>query len=254
MKHPDPPTSDHIAWHRAENLLYDADHGIWLDFTSGGRSAVLDLGCGIGRVAHPLARAGRSVLGIDNDQEFVDEFAAMGSGLTAQALVGDVLELASTKGPLGRETFDRIIAPQNLIQIIGGPDERGRLFEGIRYRLAEGGQAAITFIEELPNVTLETLPPEPEHFEHDDWKWISLATRLDADPGSVTLHRRRTRLDPTGHLTESDGQITFTRLDAWQIEREMTEAGLGPIEFRDMPTSPDYVDSVLAVGPAPEES
>ena len=240
-----PPVGDPVAWHRAENLNYDADHDLWMDFTAGGRSAVLDLGCGVGRVALPLAAAGRQVVGIDSDPDFVAEFNRQAGDGPTVAFVGDVLELDDPGGPLGRETFDRIIAPQNLVQIVGEGPERLRLFEGIRNRLAPGGRVAITFIEELPVDSME-IPPQPEVFEAGGWTWSSLSVSLEAEPGSITLHRLRQRIDPGGEILTSEAETRFTRVSAVAIEAGLLAAGLGPAEIRDMPVSADYIDSVLA--------
>ena len=241
-----PPVGDPVAWHRAENLNYDADHELWMDFTAGGKSPVLDLGCGVGRVALPLADAGRQVVGLDSDPDFVAEFNRQAGDGPTRAFVGDALELDDPSGPLGRETFDRVIAPQNLVQIVGEGAERLRLFEAIRNRLAPGGRVAITFIEDLPEHSMQ-IPPQPEVFEFDGWTYSSLSVSLEAEPGAITLHRLRQRIAPDGEVRTSEAETRFTRVSAVGIEAGLLAAGLGPATFSDMPVSPDYIDSVLAI-------
>ena len=52
------------VWQLAESCGYTADLPVWTELTAG-QGPVLDLGCGIGRVARHLARSGTEVVGLD---------------------------------------------------------------------------------------------------------------------------------------------------------------------------------------------
>jgi SAM-dependent methyltransferase len=243
---------DPVGWHRAESTYYDADIPLWIDFTAEGKSAVLDLGCGTGRVAEELAYAGRMVVGLDNDSVLIDEFNRTVEGGIAIGVIGDALDLENRNGPLGKKTFDRIIAPQNLIQVIGDSKARRDLLTGIRSRLAPGGLVGMTFIEEMPEESLEPVP-QHETYEADGWVWSSTVRKVRARYGSITLERIRELTGPDGESASVDYEIIFARMDTERLTGEIAKAGLELVGFRPVPTSPDYVDSVFVEMTLPEE-
>lgn len=53
------------AWYDLLHADYDEDLGLWLSFAGRTDRPVLEVGCGTGRVAVPLAQAGHHVVGID---------------------------------------------------------------------------------------------------------------------------------------------------------------------------------------------
>ena len=96
--------SDYDRWARYYDLIY----GKWMDYDAqcaylralfeetgvpeGGR--VLDLGCGTGGHAIPLARAGYQVTGIDNSKRMVEIAAQKAEGLPAEFLHRDMRDLS----------------------------------------------------------------------------------------------------------------------------------------------------------------
>jgi SAM-dependent methyltransferase len=60
----DPYATD-AAWYDLLHADYDEDLGLWLSFAGRSERPLLEVGCGTGRVAIPLARAGHQVTGID---------------------------------------------------------------------------------------------------------------------------------------------------------------------------------------------
>lgn len=252
MTSPAERLQDPVGWHRAESTFYDADIPLWIDFTAGGETAVLDLGCGVGRVADELAAAGRIVVGLDNDTGLVAEFNRSVEGGVAIGVEGDVLEMKGQAGPLGSKTFDRIIAPQNLVQVIGDSSARQKLLAGIRSRLSPGGLVGMTFIEDMPE---ESLEPAPQHevYEDDGWTWSSTVIKVRARYGSITLDRIRKLTGPDGESASVDYEIIFARMDRERFAGEITKSGLELVRFDAVPTSPDYVDSVFVEMRLPDD-
>jgi cyclopropane fatty-acyl-phospholipid synthase-like methyltransferase len=78
-------------WQDLECGGYTADLGLWDELASEAGGPVLDLGCGVGRVALHLGRRGHPVAGLDLDPELVAAFneRAAAEGLEARAASGD---------------------------------------------------------------------------------------------------------------------------------------------------------------------
>lgn len=101
-------------------------------------AAVLELGCGTGRVTLPLTERGNFVHGIDLSPAMVARCLARleEAGIPPERVkieVGDITRLN-----LGR-TFDWIIAPYRVLQNLETDEQVGGLFAGIRAHLARGG-------------------------------------------------------------------------------------------------------------------
>jgi SAM-dependent methyltransferase len=116
---------------------------------------VLDVGCGPGRHALALARAGMDVTGIDISVPFVELARAEGTaqGLTGQArfLVADARNLPLEDEPAGR--YDAVISLcQGAFGLAGGPGAREvanreldePILAGMAGSLAPGGRLAVS--------------------------------------------------------------------------------------------------------------
>lgn len=245
--------SETSIWQLVESGGYSADLEAWYELARGTRTGVLDLGCGIGRVAHHLARHGIPALGIDRDAGVVADFNRLSPDPGTRAVVGDVRNPGQ---PVGlddsgwpdppHESFDRVIAPQQLIQILGGPEGRAGLIHATAGRLTAGGVAGFAFSEELPEESSEPLLL-PDLREPESWIYSSRPTRLTAGPDSVTIERLRQRVSPTGELTETTDRTTLDRLDRRSLEAEFSDGGLEAVEWSAIPATDVHVGSVVAV-------
>ena len=81
--------------------------------TGGAPGRVLEAGCGTGRVALELARAGHEVTGVDVDPSMLAEAraAAKDQALDVRFVEGDLIDLAD----LLEGTFDVVAAPGNVV-------------------------------------------------------------------------------------------------------------------------------------------
>jgi len=101
-------------------------------------AAVLELGCGTGRVLLPLAAACGSIAGLERSPAMLarclQKLQAAGIPLTkARAVLGDITHFA-----LGRR-FDLIIAPYRVFQLLETEAQVEGLFRCVRAHLAPGG-------------------------------------------------------------------------------------------------------------------
>lgn len=90
---------------------------------------VLELGCGAGRIAHALAADGKRVVGVDSNPELV----ALADPSQGTFRVGDVRELRL------EHTFDRVIAPYNLLYCLRSEAEVLEMFRAVWAHLRPEG-------------------------------------------------------------------------------------------------------------------
>ncbi len=108
-------------------------HGEAALVDSYGPGAVLDAGCGTGRVAIELGRRGHPVVGVDVDRAMLEAARAKAPGLTW--IEGD---LADPGLELGR-TFDVVVMAGNVLIFVDPGTEGGVLANAARW-LAPGGR------------------------------------------------------------------------------------------------------------------
>jgi len=103
-------------------------------------SAVLELGCGTGRILLPLARAGCSVSGLDSSDQMLARCRAkaLDEPMSVQNRIdlhrGDVRDFN-----LGK-TYGLVIAPFRIVQHLVTIDDQLRFLDGIARHVAPGGR------------------------------------------------------------------------------------------------------------------
>lgn len=118
------------------------DIGFWRRLATAAGGPILYLGCGAGRLAIPLARAGVEVWGIETSAAMLGAFA--------RRLAGEPLpvrrRLHLLKGDAQRVTLERrfplVIAPSHLLNSCLEPDSLQEVLASTRAHLARGGRFA----------------------------------------------------------------------------------------------------------------
>lgn len=113
---------------------------------------VLELCCGTGRIAVPMARNGLDVTGLDISEPMLAhaQQKAAAAGVNVEWILGD-----ATSFDLGRK-FQLIIVPFNSLQLLGREERVGSFFKSVCAHLKEGG----TLIFDVHNPSLGALAPE----------------------------------------------------------------------------------------------
>ncbi len=230
-------------WQLVESCSYRADLPVWIELT-GQSGSVLDLGCGIGRVARHLAEQGRIVVGADRDPAMIDDLNRLATEEGVTGVTADVTALSGSE--LGRERFDAVIAPQQLLHILGGPVKRAELLAGVRERLAPGGVAAFA-ISEWVAAESGSIEVMPDVRELGDWVYASRPVAVEEDEDSLTVIRLRQIVSPEGQLEESHDSITLDRLDRDLVAVELAEAGLLAERTIEVPETDRHISSVIVV-------
>jgi SAM-dependent methyltransferase len=235
-----PAMPEEAIWHDVECGSYTADLPVWEELASRGGGPVLELGAGTGRVALALARAGHDVVAAERDPELAGVLAQRAAG-TLEVVRADILELA-----LGRH-FSLVVAPMQLLQIVGGAQRRTQALEVMARHLAPNGVAAAAIVATLPAGDVDAGELLPDVREVDGWVYSSLPVALRADDDAFEADRVRQRVSPGGDLEESRHSDRLDRLSAAQLDTEAERAGLATTEHLGIPGDDAYVGSIVCV-------
>jgi SAM-dependent methyltransferase len=227
-------------WHDAECGAYEADLALWEELAAAADGAVLELGCGTGRVALYLARRGRTVVGLDSDPDLIATLRARAQGLPLRAVLDDAraFELDTD--------IALALAPMQLVQLLSSRGDRLECLGCVAAHLLPGGKFALAIVEGLP-LESEGPPPLPDVREVDGWVYSSLPVDAVDIGEEIVIRRLRQTVSPTGELREEDNEIRIRTLSAVKLEEEATECGLVPLERRRIPPTSLHVGSTLVV-------
>ena len=232
------------VWHDVECAGYTADMSVWRSLAEDIGGPILDLGCGTGRVALDLAERGFGVTGVDSDAELVEALRARARerGLAIDAEAADARSFS-----LGSR-FALVIAPMQVVQLLGGPDGRRSMFGAVRRHLDVGGTFAAALANPFEGVPDDELgPPVPDIREFDGWVYSSTPTGIRRMQDWFLIDRHREAVSPEGERTEEVSTIVLDTLAADRFGDEASGHGFVPRGVRHVPPTPDYVGSDVVV-------
>ncbi|MEE8442209.1 MAG: methyltransferase domain-containing protein [Dehalococcoidia bacterium] len=150
--------------------MYDSVHTLtddisfWVEEALASDGPVLELGCGTGRVAIPIAQADVPVVGLDNSAEMlkIARTKARRAGLNTKALRfvrGDMRDFS-----LG-QTFPLIIIPFRSFQVLLSVADQYRALATIEKHLAPGGKLVFSLF--VPDLELLAGDPSIVRYDHE---------------------------------------------------------------------------------------
>jgi SAM-dependent methyltransferase len=237
-------------WHDLECGAYTADLALWRELAAAagpeGSCKVLELGCGTGRVSLALAGNGCVVTAIDAEAELVDVLRqrAVSRALEVEVHVADVRSFDL------RRRFDLVLAPMQLVQLLGSRRERARMLRRVAAHLEPRGLAAFAMLApSLEPFEAEQAPPMPDMREVGGWVFSSqpVAIRPIEEGAAIELERIRQAVSPRGEIVESVSRVVLQVLDAAGLEEEAAAAGLRQLERREIPATRDHVASSVVI-------
>lgn len=236
--------SDQVIWHDVECGGYKADLPLWEELADAlpDEAAILELGCGAGRVVQHLAtRTGRLVIGVERDRRLVEAVWERCRGIGGDAEHEDArsFQFFGTK-------FALALAPMQLIQLLADSQERLACLSCVHESMTAGGLAALAIVEELP-VPEATATPLPDVRQIEGWIYSSLPLEPVVGGGRILLRRLRQKVDPDGQMTEELSEVELRLLSASTLEHEAAEVGLQPAGRRTIPATDAHVGSTVVL-------
>jgi ubiquinone/menaquinone biosynthesis C-methylase UbiE len=212
-------------WENAQTLGR-RDVPFWRRLTSRGRGPVLELGCGTGRVAMPLARAGVELVGVDRSAPMLERARRRMTRAPTRQLTtrlrlvrGDIRAL-----PFEARSFGMVIAPYGILQSLIRPRDLTAALASVARVIAPGGIFGIDLVPDVPK-----------------WREYTNRVQLRGKAGGAQLTLiESVRQDPNRRLTtfeqkyverrgsrsrEHRFDLTFRTLSVPQMTRQLERAG-----------------------------
>jgi SAM-dependent methyltransferase len=234
-----------VVWHDVECASYAADLELWRGLADERPGALIDLGCGTGRVALDLAEHGHDVTGVDSDPALVATLAARARarGLRVRTAVADARSF-----DLGRRV-PLALAPMQVVQLLGGAAGRASMLRCVRAHLEPGGVFAAALADPFEGVPeADALPPLPDVREEDGWVFSSTPVAMRSEGEATAIDRLRQAVSPQGELTESMSTVVLDLLEPERLEHEAESAGLfRALPRRAVPETDGYVGSTVVL-------
>ena len=135
-------------WENARTVAR-RDVAFWQRLAAAGERPVLELGCGTGRIAVPVARAGSVVVGINRSDEML---ARARQRLRRTRLAGRVSLLRGDIRtlPFRKRSFDLVMAPYGILQSLTRERDLKATLESVAGVLRRGGLFGIDLVPDLP--------------------------------------------------------------------------------------------------------
>ena len=125
------------------------DIAFWQRMASAVKGPVLELGCGTGRVALPVAREGATVVGIDRSQPMLDRARTRVRRARLQSQVqlvrGDIRFL-----PFPDKSFPLVMAPYGILQSLLAERDLAKTLAAVSRVLTKKGTFGLELVADLP--------------------------------------------------------------------------------------------------------
>jgi hypothetical protein len=141
-----------------------------------------------------------------------------------------------------------VIAPMQLVQLLGGEAGRRAMLGAIRRHADPGSLLAIALADPLEGLPAgDALPPLPDVREVGGWVYSSRPVAIRDDGEGVVIERVREAVSPTGELRQSAVALKLDRVDPDGLAAAAAGAGFRERARREVPSTDAYVGSRVVV-------
>lgn len=233
------------TWHDLECGAFDADLPLFGRLAGAPPCRVLDLGAGTGRVSLYLARGGHDVTALDADEELLDVLRerAEAGGPPVAAVLADARTF-----DLSPESFDLVLAPMQLVQLLGGSEGRAAMFATAARHLRPSGRFALAVVPGALTGDVAAAPL-PDVEERDGWVFSSLPVEIRSEGEQIVVRRLRQVSPPPGRgaPAEAPHEQLLDIVSVPGLIAEAEAAGLVEAGQERLPSSQSYVGSTVLI-------
>ena len=219
---------DYAAFYDWENArtLGRRDVPFWRHLATSTPGTALELGCGTGRIALPLGRAGAHVVGIDRSEAMLARARTRVRRARLQPSVhlvrGDIRHL-----PFPSRAFSLVMAPYGILQSLLRERDLAATLEAVHRVLARGGVFGLELVADLP-----AWEEYKKRVSLKGWRGRQRRAHVSLVE-SVRQDRRRRLTIFDQEFTERRGRtktvrrfaLTFRTLSVPQMTRRLEQAG-----------------------------
>jgi ubiquinone/menaquinone biosynthesis C-methylase UbiE len=219
---------DYAAFYDWENArtLGRRDVPFWRHLATTTKGPALELGCGTGRIALPLGRAGAEVVGIDRSAAMLTRARARVRRARLQSSVhlvrGDIRHL-----PFPARRFSLVMAPYGILQSLLRERDLAATLDAVHQVLTPGGVFGLELVADLP-----AWEEYKKRVSLKGWRGRTRSAHVSLVE-SVRQDRRRRLTIFDQEFTERRGRVktvrrfalTFRTLSVPQMTRRLERAG-----------------------------
>ena len=242
------PLSETVIWHDVECGRYAADLPLWRELAAAADGPILEIGAGTGRVALDLARRGHRVVAVEIEPELAAELRSRAAGLPVDVICADI----TTQPPAA--TFALVIAPMQVIQVLGGERRRLAMFRHACAHLAPGAAVVVAFVDTVAEMSFG--PSElvqEDSLVLDAATYTSRAVSVRFSRRAIQIVRERRARGPASDVRRSRSHQALQVLPRHQVVAEAARAGLELEHVYEVPGSAhDLACTALAFRPSGE--
>lgn len=219
-----------VIWHDVECGRYRADLPLWRTLAAAAGGPILEIGAGTGRVTLDLARRGHEVTAVEIDCELAGELVTRAAGLAVDVLCADITQ----KPSVGRHAL--IIAPMQVIQVLGGERERLAMFRHARDCLEPGAGLVVAFVDTVAEIAFGRSDIRQEDsLVLEESRYTSRAVSVQFSRRAIQIVRERRTRDPTGSERRSRSHQSLAVLSQAQVIEEAARARLELARVHEVP-------------------
>ena len=236
------PPAEEVIWHDVECGRYAADLPLWRELAAAAGGPVLEIGAGTGRVTLDLARRGHAVTAVELEPELADELRRRAGGLPVEVMCADI-----TKGTWAG-AYPLVIAPMQVIQVLGGERERVAMLRNARDLLTARGAVVVAFVDTVAEVSFGAGElRQEETLVLDQATYTSRAVSVRFSRRAIQIVRDRRSRGPASGERRSRCHQALQVLPQAQVTAEAARAGLTLVRVHEVPgTAQDLACVALA--------
>lgn len=217
--------ADYYDWENAQTVGR-RDIAFWQRMAAPVKSAVLELGCGTGRVAIPVARSGATVIGIDRSESML----ARGRTRVKQArlrsrvklLRGDIRHL-----PFPDRSFPLVMAPYGILQSLLDERVLAATLKEVNRVLTRKGTFGLELVADLPAWEEYSKHTSLRGKRGPNGKPIALVESVTQDRRKHITRFEQEFVEGTGKAaTRKKFTLAFRTLSVPQMVQRLEKAGL----------------------------